>query len=705
LITAKRKALPITLACIGASLLIAHLVALLLPTLFQQMDERALDRLFRLRDRWERLRPAYDAAVVHVDLNNTSKAQLKNYYADRGHHAHVIRNLKQMDVARVLYDFIFAAPMDPALDQLLVSSTRQAGNVYYGVAFRQLPAERVAVRHENGHASSEAVGGGWDIAARGDLGRIFAVTPFAPLDSAARGLGFLNLVLDPDGVYRRVPLLVRHGDVYYPSLAFRVACDCLGVGPDQVLVENGRRIILRDARRLSEAAGRDIEIPIDRHGNMRVNFVGPWGRMEHYNFSDILRASEDRDELELWREVLGGRTVVVSEVATGVGDTGPVPTDQFYPLSGVHANALNTILTGAFLREIDTAQALLIEFILALLMFGLCLRATPVSFALGSFVLGGIYVGGIAWGFVNAGLIFPVVRPLLFLGLALVSVQVISAVVNARFFAETQRARQLAERDLEIGRQIQTGFLPANLPEVTGWKIDALFKPARQVAGDFYDCFELPGKRRIAVVTADVCDKGVGAALFMALIRSLFRAFVSQQFDHVTQATDPDVAVARALRNAVLLTNNYLVENHGEANMFATFFAAVLDPQSGLLIYINAGHEPPLLVASGAVKVRLRPSGPAIGMWPQSDYVLHRLHMGPGDILLVFTDGIIDAQNLEGEFFSRRRLEALAVSPMASLSMLVEHVRSALATHMGPTSQYDDITLLAVQRGVSIADS
>jgi serine phosphatase RsbU (regulator of sigma subunit) len=133
--------------------------------------------------------------------------------------------------------------------------------------------------------------------------------------------------------------------------------------------------------------------------------------------------------------------------------------------------------------------------------------------------------------------------------------------------AEQRHARSL-ERELEIGREIQRGFLPAEIPAPEGWELRAHFRPARQVAGDFYDAFPLPGGR-VAIVLADVCGKGVGAALFMALFRSLFRALAEPQF---AAAADP----SEGLRATVQGTNDYIARNHGRSNMFATVFFAVL---------------------------------------------------------------------------------------------------------------------------------
>ena len=189
---------------------------------------------------------------------------------------------------------------------------------------------------------------------------------------------------------------------------------------------------------------------------------------------------------------------------------------------------------------------------------------------------------------------------------------VLRARVNASLDKKKLRDRERLyaaslQRELDIGRRIQSGFLPESIPQPAGWQIAAAFEPARQVAGDFYDVFPLPGGC-IAVVVADVCDKGVGAALYMALFRSLLRSSAL--------ASPPGEESAATLLRSLNLTNDYIAETHGSANMFATIFAAAIDPASGAMAYINAGHEPPMLIAEGTIE-RLRPTGPAAGMIPR----------------------------------------------------------------------------------------
>src|SRR6185436_15575783 len=220
---------------------------------------------------------------------------------------------------------------------------------------------------------------------------------------------------------------------------------------------------------------------------------------------------------------------------------------------------------------------------------------------------------------------------------AILRARVGSSLAKKRLHDAEQRHARSLERELEIGREIQLGFLPDALPTAEGWELRAHFRPARQVAGDFYDAFALPGGR-VALVLADVCGKGVGAALFMALFRSLLRALGETEF--AAAATTRD-----ALCATVQGTNDYIARTHDRANMFATAFVAVLDPATGALEYVNAGHEPPAIIGAGGVRARLAPTGPALGLMPGLAFGVSTERLAAGETLFAYTDGVVDARD------------------------------------------------------------
>lgn len=247
------------------------------------------------------------------------------------------------------------------------------------------------------------------------------------------------------------------------------------------------------------------------------------------------------------------------------------------------------------------------------------------------------------------------------------------------------------ERELEIGRQIQADFLPKHLPQTSGWEIAVALQSAKEVAGDFYDVFYLEAEKKICLVVADVCDKGVGAALFMTLFRSLLRFTIS-----ATDAFGERSARPR-LKAAVALTNRYIADTHGDTGMFATIFIGLLDPKTGVLTYINAGHECPFVVRNDGRAAPLRRTGPAVGVFPSIQYSVAELRLGHGDLFFAFTDGVPDALNQEGESFGREQLVSLLQTNVIATSVL-DTVCESLKQHIGEAEQFDDITLLAVRR-------
>ena len=275
------------------------------------------------------------------------------------------------------------------------------------------------------------------------------------------------------------------------------------------------------------------------------------------------------------------------------------------------------------------------------------------------------------------------------------------------------------ELELEIGQQIQCGFFPNALPKLPGWEIAAFFQAARQVAGDFYDAFLLCNGKQVGLVIADVCDKGVGSALFMVLFRSLIRVFSGQTHlckhlcesfvaankktagDMIIQQETVDIDQTNALV-AVALTNDYIEKNHSDMGMFVTLFFGVLNPETGLLSYINAGHEPLFIVGPTGVKASLQPTGPAVGMMPDAKFKIEHIKLEPADILIGYTDGVTEARALNGELYTKKRLQSLLKQPVASAPELLERIKTSLFSYTENAPQSDDITLLAVQRGTQI---
>jgi phosphoserine phosphatase RsbU/P len=254
------------------------------------------------------------------------------------------------------------------------------------------------------------------------------------------------------------------------------------------------------------------------------------------------------------------------------------------------------------------------------------------------------------------------------------------AIDNARLYQLAIEQGRL-ERELQMARDLQRSLLPQQAPQVPGWRFIARWQPARQVAGDFYDFIPSPGG--LGLVIADVSDKGMAAALFMALSRSILRASLSQAapVDGISQA-------------------NRLICADAANGMFVTLFYGLLDPATGELTYVNAGHDPPLLYRAATDDWQtLSPTGPALGLDEQMTYRQRTIRLEPGDFILLYTDGVTDALNEQQQEFGRDRLSrTVAAERLAPASRLVDTLEQALYTFVGGSEPFDDVTLLLVKR-------
>ncbi|MDX1709042.1 MAG: CHASE2 domain-containing protein, partial [Desulfobacterales bacterium] len=221
--TSKLRSIRIPLALILGAFMAAHLCFWLLPNVFETWNSRTVDQLFAFRSRSQTFRPAYDATVVHVDFNNTSIERLKNLYLNRLHFAQLVRNLKSMQVAAQVYDFIFAAKINAKDDLELIRAVSDADNAYFGMALElREPGQAGSAKKFVSQGREYALQTRWSVRVDAIGGKLYVgenpLTTYAELARASRALGSLSVKFDPDGVLRRVPLLVRYEDAFYPLL-------------------------------------------------------------------------------------------------------------------------------------------------------------------------------------------------------------------------------------------------------------------------------------------------------------------------------------------------------------------------------------------------------------------------------------------------------------------------------------------------------
>jgi sigma-B regulation protein RsbU (phosphoserine phosphatase) len=249
----------------------------------------------------------------------------------------------------------------------------------------------------------------------------------------------------------------------------------------------------------------------------------------------------------------------------------------------------------------------------------------------------------------------------------------------------------LRAKELAAAGRIQEGFLPEELPRIPGWQLAAKLEPARETSGDFYDFIPLPDGR-LGIVVADVADKGAGAALYMTSVRTLIRTFATEH------STQPELALGAA---------NDRIVSDTHTDMFVTTFYGILDPATATLTYCNAGHNPPFFLSAqerDAVQA-LRRTGMPLGIYGDATWGQDAVQFSAGDALVLYTDGITEAQNAQEELFEEERLLKTA---KAHLRSSAQEIQEALLAEVhgfaGDAPQSDDLTLVVVVRGAEETD-
>ena len=252
---------------------------------------------------------------------------------------------------------------------------------------------------------------------------------------------------------------------------------------------------------------------------------------------------------------------------------------------------------------------------------------------------------------------------------------------------QQMRERERVEQELRVARRIQQASLPKTVPTLEGWEIANLYRPAREVGGDFYD-FHLLSDGKLGIVVGDATGKGVPAALVMATTCGMLRA-VAQALDSCAPGevlTRVDEALSRGI----------------PPNTFVTCFYAVLDPETGFLCYANAGHDLPYLHHRGEGTGELRAAGMPLGLMPGTGYVEKELVLEAGESVLFYSDGLVEAHGPRREMFGFPRLRALVGGHDGADGLLIDRLLSELSRFVGDSwEQEDDITLVTLERAMS----
>ena len=590
---------------------------------FQGFDLKLTDARFALRH----ARPASERIAI-VEVDDETVRAYGRWPLPREQYALLIQALGDAGAAAIGLDVQFLGPehKDPLGDALLVRVSAMSPNVVHSMSFQdhvspgdtggRLQADSIQaliVRHgtPDSHIRAAAVAG--------------VAIPFEQLTQETPALGHVSVVVDPDGTLRRVAMFERYGDHLFPALALRL----VAIADGDTLPPRAEPV--RGGAIIRWGAGHRLFAPIDDEGATALDYAG--GRESFPSTHSMLRLLQwyKDGKIELLRRAVQGKIVLVgstavAEVAT---DIGPTPFAENSPLMFVHANALDSILQGRFLRGVPSPLYLGLLAGLSLLLGVLFASLTvPVAATMAAGVtlaLFGVNTALFAW----AGIDVPPTMALLLGPLCY-------AAIETYRYVFLERSARERDRELQVARKIQQKLLPVTPPAHPELDVHGLNIPAQEVGGDYFDWILLEDGS-VLLALGDVSGKGVAAALLMSHLRASLHS--ESRVDR--EPVDIVTAMHRSLSRAV------------EGGRFATFFLARITPDGSRLTYCNAGHNPAFIVRRGAVQA-LNATGIPLAMVEQMGYEQAEETLAPGDVLVIYSDGVTECPrngDPEGELY------------------------------------------------------
>jgi serine phosphatase RsbU (regulator of sigma subunit) len=669
----------------------AFLLSLFVPYIgvFKKLELTTQDARLRLRGK-RPLSPAI--ALIEID-ENSLRAYQNSWPIPRDQYALLLSALAEQDVKALGIDLLFVgddkykAPESdlPTNDQVLAAVIARDARVINGVYFPLLDPSDEGTPAES--MSVDPLRSQWlRFTAPLPKGIRLVRTVDANFDmqeeiaDSTAMVGHVSLYQDVDGVVRSVPLLVNHQGRAFPALALLMAA--------RYLDADWRKIYFMGGHAILPTPHGEVRIPVDEQARMSISFPG--GR-------DLFRKHPNRHEfVDLTREIVGslpdsaivnggikalrGKVALLCNTAatSAISDFGPTAFDPNFPLAYAHASVVNSIIAqGDYLLHVPRTVQMLFWAVTAIALGVLMSVTAPVTFLLCTLVAIFVYLVA-GWAAATyTGSLIEIVPPIVMIGLEAVA-------IGSRGYRLRDRQRRAQEQELAVAKKIQQDLLPRGALSLDGVEVMGFNLPCFAVGGDYFDYFQLRDGR-IALAIADVAGKGVPAALLMSNLQAILRA-------ETARGSEVPAVPAQA--------NRQLSESMGSSSKFVTFFYGAFDPAVRRLSYSNAGHNPPLVVRADGRIEELGTGGLLLGVFPLAEYDEGTVDLEPGDVCVLFTDGVTEAESKMHELYSDERLQALLRSVRGeSATAIARAIADDVARFSHGLHQSDDVTVIVVKVG------
>lgn len=636
------KNIPARIWVLTAVFLLVALLSLL--RVFETSELITYDLRFQIRAYFKP--PVIDKRIVIVEIGDDTLSNFGTWPLQRDYHGSLVDVLSACKAKAIVFDILFS---DPKLveDRVFIDAIKQAGNVYLPIALRE-DWTKLTIPFESHTIAADLLPG---------------------YKQAVRGYGYINVMVDPDGKKRRIPLFIKYQNELMPHLALKVAADVAGFDISNIRLRKNRALL-----------SKHLSIPLDENTFFMVNYPTFWKQaFRHVSYYDVLASykytlSAQPDKAILDMASFKDSICFVGLTATGTHDYHPTPLERIMPMIGLQASICNSILTRQFIYDagafINTIINLLVLVVVIFLSFKNELWRSllaAISFAVFYFLLA-------ASLFIFFGIWVDLLLPLLIIACGWVGVTVYK-------FLDQARKRALLEKELDIARQIQQSFLPSEIKSLSNLEINAFMQPAKFVGGDLYDIIQLDEKR-LGVFIGDVSGKGVPAALIMAQTISLLRVFA--------KANDNPDEVLKEL-NCQL--------SQVLAGRFVTALYIIFDMRNGKLSAACAGHNPLIVynAETDMVEEFLPVSGLPLGVMEETSFERFERKLNKSDVFLLYTDGATEARDKKGQEFTEERIKTiLFAQKQSSGKQIIETLEKALFEFSKGLPQFDDVTLIVL---------
>jgi CHASE2 domain-containing sensor protein len=591
------------------------------------------------------LRPPIESCkdIVIIEIADDTLKNLGKWPLPRDFHASLINVLKEFDVKSVAFDILFSEMT--LYDEAFSHAIKEAENVYFPIAFY--------IKTESKDKLSPPISD----TILGDISSAFK--------PHIAGYGHINVFVDGDGKIRKMPLFVQYEDDLFANLALKLFCDSNDLDTKNVEFLSDR-VVIDDK----------LTLPTREHSSFLVNYPDKWDKaFEHISYFEILKSYHDlkkgkTPKVELSK--LKGKICFIGLTATGTSDIRAIPLESNYPMLGLQASVLNSLINNRFIKDAGRNTNTLINLLIFTIILIICLKISPLKSLIASIGFALVYFFVSLLVFIIYGLWIDLFLPLFIIALTW------GGATLYGFFVEVHK-RQLLEKELDIARKIQKSFLPQEIGEFLDIEVLSFMQPAKFVAGDLYDIVTLDEKR-IGVFIGDVSGKGVSASLIMAQTVSLFRVFAKNNDDPSDVLTKLNVELANELKG-----------------QFVTALYIIVDTQTRKIKASCAGHSPIIFYnANDSSSTELLPvSGPPLGVLGGIDYENFEQVLTKNDRFLLYTDGVTEARDKTGQEFGETRLKELLLKDKDSLSSsTLADLKDELFKFCRGLPQHDDITII-----------